>query len=242
MSRYLLGMAACGLLIAGCDRNNGQRVGTNANVDARGVDSDRTYGTSREVGPGRTDTSGARTESGGVVGQSANGNENRATADSAVAPRTGALGGGDAFMRDAASGNRMEVELGQVASRRSENARVKEFGQRMVDDHEQANQQLMSLARAQQVDVQAGMTEKHQKHVQHLSALQGREFDEAYMKMMVTDHQEVIRNYEEQSRTAQNAELRKYAEKTLPTLREHLRMAEEIQRELSSGTPREGGR
>jgi putative membrane protein len=256
MRRMLICVAAMGFVIAGCDRyDTGRtggtvRVGTNANVDATGVDTERNLTSGNDIGPGRTDTSGAARTN--VSGQSTdgavrNGNDNSLRGDARDADRRGdasARGEAEAtetFLREAASANRMEVELGQLATRKAENARVKEFGQRMVDDHENANQQLMTLAKTESIDGRAGMIEKHQQHVNHLSGLQGAEFDKAYIRMMVEDHQQDVLKFEAQARGAKDEDVRAFAQRILPILREHLRMAQDIQRELGAGTAAPAG-
>lgn len=129
------------------------------------------------------------------------------------------------FLMDAAMGGMMEVELGRVAAQKGMSDAVKQFGQRMVDDHSAANTELMSIASSKSITLPAELDEKHREHVTKLSAMSGAEFDRAYAKMMVSDHQKDVSEFEKQSTKGADPDLKAFATKTLPTLQEHLQMA-----------------
>lgn len=129
------------------------------------------------------------------------------------------------FLMDAAMGGLMEVELGRIAAQKGMSDSVKQFGQRMVDDHSKANEELTSLASSKGITLPTALDEKHQKDVTKLSALSGAEFDRAYSKMMLSDHNKDVKEFEKQSIKGADAELKAFASKTLPTLQEHLQMA-----------------
>jgi putative membrane protein len=132
------------------------------------------------------------------------------------------------FLMEAAMGGLMEVELGRVAAQQGASDAVKQFGQRMVDDHSKANSELMSLASSKGITLPTTLDEKHREHVTKLSAMSGDEFDRAYGKMMVTDHRKDVSEFEKQSTRGTDADLKAFASKTLPTLQEHLQMAETL--------------
>src|SRR5215217_1354313 len=129
------------------------------------------------------------------------------------------------FLMDAAMGGLMEVELGRLAAQQGTSDTVKQFGQRMVDDHSQANTQLMTLASSKGMTLPTALDEKHQKDVTKLSAMSGAEFDRAYSKMMLSDHNKDVKEFEKQSTKGGDADIKAFASKTLPTLQEHLQMA-----------------
>jgi putative membrane protein len=139
------------------------------------------------------------------------------------------------FAEDAAMGGMMEVELGRVAAQRGTSEAVKQFGQRMVDDHSAANQELMSLASSKGIRLPTALDEKHQEHVTKLSAMSGAEFDRAYSKMMLSDHEKDVKAFERQSSKGGDADLRAFATKTLPTLQQHLEMARALPGNESRG-------
>jgi putative membrane protein len=129
------------------------------------------------------------------------------------------------FVMDAAMGGLMEVELGRVAAQQGASDAVKQFGQRMVDDHSKANTELMTLASSKGITLPTALDEKHQKEVTKLSAMSGAEFDRAYSKMMLSDHNKDVSEFERQSTRGTDPDLKAFAGKTLPTLQEHLQMA-----------------
>lgn len=132
------------------------------------------------------------------------------------------------FLMDAAMGGMLEVELGRMATTQGASDAVKQFGQRMVDDHSKANQELINLAKGKGITVPTEIDEKHKKDVTKLSGLSGAEFDREYAKMMLSDHRKDVSEFEKQSTRGTDADLREFASKTLPTLKEHLKMAESL--------------
>jgi putative membrane protein len=132
------------------------------------------------------------------------------------------------FIMEAAMGGMMEVELGRMATQQGTSDAVKQFGQRMVDDHSKANQELMSLAQSKGITLPTTLDEKHQKEMTKFSSLSGAEFDREYTKMMLSDHRKDVSEFEKQSTRGTDADLKAFATKTLPTLQEHLQMAEAL--------------
>jgi putative membrane protein len=139
-----------------------------------------------------------------------------------------AAGSDDAeFVKTAASGGMMEVELGRHAVSHAASAEVRSFGERMVADHGKANQELKAVAQKSQLVVPAQMNEKHQAQYMELSKLTGAEFDEAYMKAMLKDHEKDIDAFREQAEQGQS-DVDRWAAKTLPTLEAHHALAEKV--------------
>jgi putative membrane protein len=132
------------------------------------------------------------------------------------------------FLQDAAMGGLMEVELGRVAAQKGTSDAVKQFGQRMVDDHSKANSDLMSVASSKGITLPTTLDEKHQKELTKMSAMSGAEFDRAYSKLMLSDHTKDVSEFEKQSTKGTDADLKAFASKTLPTLQEHLQLAKTL--------------
>jgi len=139
------------------------------------------------------------------------------------------------FMMDAAMGGMMEVELGRMAAQQGSSVAVKQFGQRMVDDHSKANEELMSLASSKGITLATTMDEKQHKDMMKLQAMTGADFDRAYSKMMLSDHKKDVSEFEKQSTKGTDPDLKAFASKTLPTLREHLQMANALPANQSGG-------
>jgi putative membrane protein len=131
------------------------------------------------------------------------------------------------FMMNAAQGGMEEVEMGKVAAANGSSADVKAFGQKMVDDHSKANDQLKQLAQTKGVTLPTDMTKAQHKDMDKLSKMTGASFDKAYMKMMVKDHKKDVAEFQKESKSAKDADLKSWAGTTLPTLQDHLKMAED---------------
>lgn len=129
------------------------------------------------------------------------------------------------FIMDAAKGGMMEVELGRIAAQQGASDAVKQFGQRMVDDHSRANTELMSIASSKGISLPTELDAKHRQHVTKLSGMSGAEFDRAYSKMMLDDHEDDVEDFEKQTTRGTDPDLKAFASKTLPVLQEHLQMA-----------------
>lgn len=133
-----------------------------------------------------------------------------------------------AFAKEAAMGGMAEVDLGQLAASKAESADVKQFGQRMVDDHGKANDELKSWASQKKVTLPAELGAKHKAEHAKLEKLSGAAFDRAYMAAMVADHNKDVAAFMRESKTAKDPDLKAFAGKTLPTLQEHQKMAKDI--------------
>ncbi len=133
--------------------------------------------------------------------------------------------GGDlAFMNSAAPGNMAEVELGKMASTEAASNDVKQFGQKMVEDHSKANDELKQLAAQKKVMLPPDVMPGHKQLMEKLSKLSGADFDKEYVKAMVEAHEKDVAAFENVSKTAADADVKAFATKTLPTLKMHLDM------------------
>ena len=148
----------------------------------------------------------------------------------------GKLSADDAdFVQKAAKGGLAEVELGLLAQQRGATDAVRKFGRRMVHDHSDANLELRQLASSKGITVPQSLDEKDAAERDRLAKLSGREFDAAYMRDMLKDHQEDVVEFQSTASKAQDPDLRAFASKTLPTLQDHLRMVEQDQKMARSG-------
>lgn len=132
------------------------------------------------------------------------------------------------FIMEAAIGGMAEVELGRLATQRGSSDAVKQFGQKMVDDHSSANTELTQLANSKGVNVPAELDAKHKADVAKFSKLSGAAFDKAYSKAMLDDHNKDVAAFERQSTSGTDPDLKAFAAKTLPTLKSHLDMAKAL--------------
>jgi putative membrane protein len=138
------------------------------------------------------------------------------------------------FVMEAAEGGMAEVELGQLAADRAKNAKVKEFGQRMVTDHGKAGDELKSLAASKNITLPTTLNANHQATKDRLSKLSGAGFDRAYIADMVKDHQMDATAFHKEAATGHDADIKAWAGKTGNMVDEHLKMARDVQKELGS--------
>ena len=130
------------------------------------------------------------------------------------------------FLREAAAGDLAEVELGKLAQERAANAQVKEFGARMAKDHAKANDELKPIADAKNVALPSAPDKKTQREYDKLAKKSGGDFDKAYMKHMLDDHKKDVKEFQKEAQKGKDADLKNFASNTLPTLEEHLRLAQ----------------
>jgi putative membrane protein len=160
------------------------------------------------------------------------------TADAAAKTAGPVPSGDSSFIKEAADQSTGEVEMARLGADKAASNDVKRFAQKMVDDHTKTNGELTSLAGTKSVAI-TEKSDKHRKMNDKLADKAGVDFDKAFMKQMVSDHQKVVREFEHEAKSGQDPDVRAWAEKTLPTLREHLQEAETIYNGLkgTSTTP-----
>lgn len=216
MHRHRLFIFAAALLVAAvlACRQPGEKVNSGAAGTTATASSTSTSG---------TDTSGTTT-----------------TSTAASATTTGSTGGtvsnlSDAdkdFVMKAAIGGMAEVQAGQTAQQKAQNADVKAFANRMVQDHSKGNDELKQLATVKGLALPTEVDAEHKKKADALSSKSGAAFDKTYMSDMVSDHEKVVKEFQKAAQSANDTDIKNWASKTLPTLQEHLRMAQETRKKL----------
>jgi putative membrane protein len=132
------------------------------------------------------------------------------------------------FAQKAATGGQAEVALGQLASEKATSPKVKEFAQRMVSDHGQANQQLEQIAGNKKLDLPKMLPTEAQEEQDKLSKMSGAQFDKEYMRFMVEDHQKDAQEFQQAASSVTDNDLKQFATQTLPIIQEHLKMAKQM--------------
>jgi putative membrane protein len=141
------------------------------------------------------------------------------------------------FVKEAAIGGMAEVELSKLAQK-SENADVKRFADRMISDHTKANEQLTAIAAGLGADMPKALDSDHERMREKFKTLHGKAFDEQYVRGMVEDHNQAVKLFRQEERLGHDPELKQFAQKTLPTLEEHQKMAVELSHRLSQTAAR----
>ncbi|MEA2710740.1 MAG: putative rane protein [Phycisphaerales bacterium] len=142
------------------------------------------------------------------------------------------------FVNNAVRDGEVEVALGKLAAEKASSEEVKKLGQQMADDHSKANEELKSLAESKKIDLtraQAGATKRSEGMSQKLRKLEGEEFDKGYVAIMVKEHEKDVKAFEKESKDGEDAEIKAFAAKTLPTLQHHLEMVKEVQKKVGGG-------
>ncbi len=167
---------------------------------------------------------------GAAVGLPAAVAQTAGSSDSAIAAKTsaGLTAADTTFMEKAAIGGMAEAELGQLAVQKASNPDVRQFGQRMVDDHGKANGQLKQVVAEEHTRLPQALSAKDKAIKDALEKLSGDDFDRAYMKDMVQDHRQDVAEFERESKSAHDPAVKSFATQTLPTLRQHLKEAARI--------------
>lgn len=150
--------------------------------------------------------------------------------NSSAAPSSGPVAGAErAFVADAAANGVAEVEASRLVAPRVNTPGVKQFAERMERDHRSANEELQRIASAKGIDLPATPEGAPRDRLNRVSSASGPDLERTYIQEFgVAAHEEAIALFERQARDGQDPELRAFAERTLPTLREHLHMAQQL--------------
>lgn len=126
------------------------------------------------------------------------------------------------FVKKAYKGGLEEIENGKMAKEKAKNDATKEVADRMVTDHTKANEELAGIAREESLDL-SKLRAKPMK-------TGGDDFDKEYLTALKKDHEKDIAEFEKEandSATTEDSDVKAFAKKTLPTLKEHLQMVED---------------
>ena len=118
-----------------------------------------------------------------------------------------------------------EIELSQLAAQKASSSEVKQFAQRMVDDHQRANEQLRQIARDKGVTLPSSSESSDKDRFANLS---GSEFDREYIRHQMNAHKDAISLFENQAANGKDPELKSFASNQLGNLRQHSSMANDL--------------
>ena len=133
-----------------------------------------------------------------------------------------------AFVKKALEGNMAEVQMGQLALQKSSDDQVKQFAQRMVDDHGKMLDQLKPAAQAMGVKVPDGPSKGAMKNMDKMKGLSGDAFDQAYIKDMVKDHKKDSSEFKQEAQNTQNPQLKQLVTEASQTIDSHLQQIQQI--------------
>jgi putative membrane protein len=136
------------------------------------------------------------------------------------------------FVSSAGISGLSAVQMSGLALQNASNAEVKAFAQRVITDHTKANGELAELATTKGLALATELTGDPKDALDHLTALTGAAFDKAYMQHMVEDHEKDVAAFDKASTSATDSDLKAWAGRTLPALKEHLELAKVTARKV----------
>ncbi len=133
------------------------------------------------------------------------------------------------FVRKVAIGDMFEIQSSELAIKKADH-RGKEFASRMISDHGKTSLQLKAMVQRGKVkaELPQALDDEHQKKLDQLKGLSGKDFDRSYDEMQQQAHEEAIALFQNYAQKGDNPDLRRWAAKTLPRLRDHLAMAKRL--------------
>ena len=140
-------------------------------------------------------------------------------ADSALSSKA------SSFIKAASEGNQGEIAMAQLAQQKSQNTEIKNLAQMIQNDHQQAQEKLQTIAQAHGVTLDQGLTWSQKRAQGKLEKLNGADFDQQYAKDMLEDHVTDLNKFQKASEQIKEADVKQYAQDTLPTLQQHLEHA-----------------
>jgi len=132
------------------------------------------------------------------------------------------------FVTKAMQGSMAEVQLGQLTLQKSNNQQVKEFAQRMIDDHTKLNDQMKPVAQQLGVTVPNEISKNDRKTMAKLQALSGPAYDQAYIKDMVKDHKQDLNEFQMEASSGQDQTVKDAATQGSKVIAQHLQMAQQL--------------
>lgn len=141
------------------------------------------------------------------------------------------------FAKQASAMNHAEIELGELALRRSGNERVTDYARMLVDDHRSAQSRLVPIAQRYGIDLPDEPDPNSRKAKDHLAAIEISEFDREFMSAMAADHAKAVTMFRDKARSLDNPELRAWAEQQIAGLEHHHSMAANLSADLGNAPP-----
>lgn len=141
----------------------------------------------------------------------------------------------DGFVKKASQGGLFEVKVGELAQQRAQSPEVKQFAQHLVSEHQQANTALEQLAQTKGVKMETEVGGKYKQTISRLEKTKGQEFDKKFMEAVVKEHKGDVKDFKKQAEKGKDADVKNWAQQTLPALEKHLQMAQQVQQKVAKG-------
>jgi putative membrane protein len=134
------------------------------------------------------------------------------------------------FVKKVAISDMFEIESSKLALSKQPDGDTKPFAEKMVRDHQKTSSELKGLIDSGKVKatIPTALDSEHQKMLDDLNSKNGKDFDQSYDRIQVKAHQDAVSLFDAYSKGGDDPELKKWAAKTLPNLKEHLSMAQKL--------------
>ncbi|MBY6264281.1 DUF4142 domain-containing protein [Azospirillum sp. 412522] len=138
------------------------------------------------------------------------------------------------FAEKAAVSDMFEIQAGKLAQDQAKGQSVKQFGSQMVSDHTKTSEAMKAMAQQKSMTLPTKLDSEHQQKLDKLRGLKGDQFDAAYLQGQTDAHQTAVTLFRQQAEDGKDADLRRFAEQTLPTLEQHLRHVRDLRPNVAS--------
>ena len=145
---------------------------------------------------------------------------------------TGTYPSDKTFVKKAIMGNNAEIDTAKMALQKSQNQAVKDYAQKMIDDHTKMLDSLHTLAQTDNIQFEDKPTPMGQKLAAKLQGLDGPAFDKAYINGMVKDHKEDVRDFSTEINHGKKQDVKDAASQSLPIIKQHLQIVEGLQKQV----------
>ena len=141
------------------------------------------------------------------------------------------------FVKEAAISDMFEIDTSKLAQDKG-NAPEKSFASQMITDHTKTSADLKALVSSGKVkaDLPTALDSSHQSMLDKLKGESGKDFSSDFDSDQVSGHKDAVSLFERYAKGGENAELKDWAGKTLPMLKHHLDMAENLKKKSGGST------
>lgn len=132
------------------------------------------------------------------------------------------------FVSEALKGGMAEVEMGRLAAEKDESSDVRQFGQKMVEDHTKLGDQMKQVASQIGVAIPKSPTLLQQAEIKKLRGLSGNQFDQEYIRTMVKDHEQDLKDFRKEADTGKSSLVKNAASQGADVISSHLSIIKRI--------------
>ncbi len=146
-----------------------------------------------------------------------------------------------AYLRHSAEANLLAAKIGQLAAEKGSTPEIKEWGQKIAQQHNDSYQELSRIAQSKGMTIPTTLDSRHQRTLDKLAARTGADFDKAVLQHSVKTDEVAVRSTEGESKHGEDPEVKQFATTALPTLQADLKQAQTLVAQVGSATHEPAG-